>query len=65
MDNSNLYFSLEFVEKIVTFAFNSGYYDGYNDKFQEFKEYKNVEEFWKNNKEEFLSKYSFQLSTNR
>ena len=57
MDNI-LEFSLDAVKKIVVFAYETGYCDGIDDKYPQMKDYRNAEDYWLKNKQDFIKRFS-------
>ena len=60
--DSDLVFTLDAVRKIVIFAYETGYCDGIEDKYPEWKDYKNAEEFWSKNKDEYIERFAIKDS---
>lgn len=57
MDNEFI-FSLDAVRKIVIFAYETGYCDGIEDKSPEWKDYKDAEDYWQNEKVGFIKRFA-------
>ena len=56
--DAQLNFSLESVEKIIIFAYQTGYCDGIEDKYPQLKEYKNAEDYLQKKNEEFIRRFA-------
>ena len=63
MDNK-VAFNLDAVRKIVYFAYETGYCDGIEDKYPEWKDYRNSEDFWQNEKEGYIKRFAVKGNNN-
>ena len=56
--DSELLFNLDAVKKIAIFAYETGYCDGIQDKYPEWKDYKDAEDYWQKEKEVYIKRFS-------
>lgn len=57
MDNEFI-FSLDAVRKIVIFAYETGYCDGIEDKYPEWKDYRDAEDYLLKMEDEFIKRFA-------
>ena len=56
--DSELVFTLDAVKKIAIFAYETGYCDGIQDKYPDWKDYKDAEDFWQKEKEGYIKRFA-------